>query len=455
MGVFRWTWFPLLFVACDPTVFGDLEDQAPTRVVEAPDDYPVIGYGRGLAAYKGTISGTTVSRLAVNAGENTPFVVYPGWTGTNVDLSVPLLEGCDRSGECDTGFGFSLIGIPRWRSGLADEGDLCIIQTAPASASLEVRCETTSLNEKFSTMGGERVGASGAALPLGHIAGVAILGAPDGNARRGLLYRLPDAARPMELVIPPDTVAEGGRLGESLAVFAIDSNTAIVAAGAPGVGRVVVASIASDGMGGIEATVRACVDNPAGDFGAAVALEDVTGDDQPELFVGSAVSAEGRLEGVEMYPGTGLPNPGACAAWGEAPVTLGCPDGASGLSCDGAGFGGALATGNVNGDGFFDLIVGAPLVDVDGESNAGAVFVLPGSAAGIDTAAAVGLTLSSPNSGDELGRSVAALPTVLNGPPRHEPVAGVPGRDSAAVFLCSGLPEDTPGAPNLRERCLP
>ena len=48
-------------------------------------------------------------------------------------------------------------------------------------------------------------------------------------------------------------------------------------------------------------------------------------------------------------------------------------------------FGAALASGDVNGDGFADLVVGAPFEDVGGTVDAGAVSVLYGSAGGLTT----------------------------------------------------------------------
>ena len=60
--------------------------------------------------------------------------------------------------------------------------------------------------------------------------------------------------------------------------------------------------------------------------------------------------------------------------------------------------------GDVNGDGYDDVMVSAPAADT-GEGNGGAVFVFHGSPSGIDTTFATRLTGDRP--GDEFGRSVA------------------------------------------------
>ena len=47
-------------------------------------------------------------------------------------------------------------------------------------------------------------------------------------------------------------------------------------------------------------------------------------------------------------------------------------------------FGGALAVGDFNADGYDDLVVGAPGVDWGDMDNCGAVYIIPGTAAGKD-----------------------------------------------------------------------
>jgi FG-GAP repeat len=73
-------------------------------------------------------------------------------------------------------------------------------------------------------------------------------------------------------------------------------------------------------------------------------------------------------------------------------------------------FGFALALGDFNNNGFADLAAGAPLEDVSGTLDAGAVSVLPGSAGGLTTSGGRLFTQvgSAPESGDRFGNALAS-----------------------------------------------
>jgi hypothetical protein len=60
-----------------------------------------------------------------------------------------------------------------------------------------------------------------------------------------------------------------------------------------------------------------------------------------------------------------------------------------GSSETGDAFGWDISLGDINGDGYADLAIGAPGEDIDGVSNAGSVTVAYGSASGINTASKV------------------------------------------------------------------
>ena len=118
-------------------------------------------------------------------------------------------------------------------------------------------------------------------------------------------------------------------------------------------------------------------DQDAARFGASVAgAGDVNGDGFADVIVGARLFDNGEAnEGAAFgYLGaaSGLVTTAAWQAESEQ---------------DFAGFGDAVAAaGDVNGDGFADLIVGAPRFD-NGEIDEGAAFVFLGSAPGLSTAA--------------------------------------------------------------------
>ncbi|KAJ1395040.1 hypothetical protein B484DRAFT_439052, partial [Ochromonadaceae sp. CCMP2298] len=136
-------------------------------------------------------------------------------------------------------------------------------------------------------------------------------------------------------------------------------------------------------------------------------------------FLGHSVSAAGDVNGdgfADVIVGAYLADPNGRSMAGVAYVILGTDTGfatvdlASFVSGDSTGFiiwGAATryflgysvsGAGDVNSDGFADVIVGAPFADLDGRSGAGVAYLLFGMASGFTTLDLLGFV-----SGDSTG----------------------------------------------------
>jgi hypothetical protein len=174
-------------------------------------------------------------------------------------------------------------------------------------------------------------------------------------------------------------------------------------------------------------------------FGAAVAKGDFNGDGIFDLAVG----APGEAVGSDVFAGA------VNVLNGSSGGLTGGPLFTQSNAETGDGFGAALAAGDLDDDGFFDLAVGAPGEDIGATGDAGAVTVLFGSAAGLTTGGSQTLFQGggaggTAEAGDAFG---AALATgILGGDGIADLVVGVPGEDvgatgdAGAVNLLAGSP---------------
>ena len=173
--------------------------------------------------------------------------------------------------------------------------------------------------------------------------------------------------------------------------------------------------------------------------------------DQPEAHLGTAVSAAGDVDG-DGYADVAIGAPGHDGDRTDEGAVLVYKGGSDGLQIgpadwtktgdqDGAHFGAAVSTaGDVDGDGYADLIVGAPDYDGD-DDDAGAAFVYLGGSTGLTTGAA-----DWTETGDqEDARFGAAVSTAgdLNSDGYDDVVVGTPNHDgdhddAGAAFVYLG-----------------
>ena len=128
--------------------------------------------------------------------------------------------------------------------------------------------------------------------------------------------------------------------------------------------------------------------------------------------------------------------------------------GASGFEINGAAGGdragiSVSSAGDVNGDGFDDLIVGADSADPDGNFNAGSAYVLFGGAspAAVDLSSlsGIGFQINGATGGDRAGRSVSGAGDI-NGDGLDDLIVGAYGFNSyaGAAYLVFGKTDDSP-----------
>ena len=166
-------------------------------------------------------------------------------------------------------------------------------------------------------------------------------------------------------------------------------------------------------------------------FGTSVATAgDVNGDGYSDIIVGAPLFDNGQADEGRAYLFLGSPSGLATTpAWTFESDQAG------------AGFGTSVAPGgDVNGDGFGDVIVGAPRYD-NGQTDEGRAYVFLGSPSGLSTTPA--WTTESNQAGAQLGTAVAPAGDV-NGDGFDEVIVGAPFFDNgqtdegrASVFLGS------------------
>jgi hypothetical protein len=249
------------------------------------------------------------------------------------------------------------------------------------------------------------------------------------------------APRPVSIAVPESSGESFGTRSAVLRTGVEDER--LFAVSAPEEGQVWLYRATPDG-----AVLTGCL-GVRSNFGRSLAAGDVDEDGVDDLAV-----ADTNL--VTVFSGAALAElPTAhsetCSLAALPPLAVvasfGCGSRLSLSGCDDSQFGASLAIGDLDNDGDGEVVVGAPRMVTNGQGDAGAVLVYDAEGSAAHELSDV-LYLSSAESGDLLGSSVATLPQDDKG---ALVVAGGPGRSKVAVFFCSDLvdPEDREG------RCAP
>jgi probable HAF family extracellular repeat protein len=165
-----------------------------------------------------------------------------------------------------------------------------------------------------------------------------------------------------------------------------------VVIGGPGFGSAITSGIAAAygghaGLGGLSWSYT--TDAADTQFGYSVALtRDVNGDHLPDIVAGApGLTAQAELGGNAFVFYSHLGSPSPTPDW---TFNAGQSDGEVGRSVGGAG--------DVNGDGLGEVLVGAPFFD-DGETNEGKAFLFYGSSDGLDSTPGWTFQLDRENAG--------------------------------------------------------
>ena len=191
--------------------------------------------------------------------------------------------------------------------------------------------------------------------------------------------------------------------------------------------------IADSGPSGVHALLES--DQSFSGFGfSAASAGDVNGDGYGDVIVGAP-----SYDAVELDEGAAFVFLGSAAGMPDADAS----DADTRLESDQtmSGFGLPVApAGDVNGDGYGDVIVGAFRYD-SGEANEGAAFLFLGSDSGISSSDVAGAhaRLESNESGASFGRSVASAGDV-NGDGYGDVIVGAPdsGASEGSAFVFHG-----------------
>jgi hypothetical protein len=177
------------------------------------------------------------------------------------------------------------------------------------------------------------------------------------------------------------------------------------------------------------------------DVGAQLAIADTNGDDLGEVIIGVPLGADGNTVASGVVVTLPVRRAGLYA---KGLIVLGEQDkNIAGAAAEGDLFGASIASGDITGDGYDDVLVGAPGNAPSGKQDAGAVVLLRGSSKGLTGVKSQAISQSSAGvpgateKDDRFGSAVA----VLN-------LDGTRRLDAAITAPAEAVGGDTKGQPS-------
>lgn len=366
----------------------------------------IYGLGGAAAVYLGGPYSTNLTSTTSRFG---------GATGAL--LGTGIGNAGDVNGD---GYADAIVGAPGASNGQAGEGIAYVHYGDAAGLSMppSVTLEANSAGAAFGTS----VASAGDVNGDGYAD--VVVGAPLNGSGRAYLYL--GSAGGLS-TSPANTLSGGSLFGSSVATAGdVDHDGySDVIIGAPGSGE---AYVFRGSTGGVMAAPYIILSEPpaSGLFGCSVSTAgDVNGDGYSDVIVGARLASNGEAaEGLAyVYVGsvTGIVTPY------QRRLEVNQANADFGVSVAGAG--------DVNGDGFFDVVVGADLWE-SGQTDEGGAFVFHGSATG--TVAAISTTLQRNVTDGRMGRSVSEGGDV-NGDGYSDIVVGSPLGENPATTADEGL----------------
>jgi hypothetical protein len=363
---------------------GDVDGDGYADVIVGAPNYDAGEVGEGVAfVFLGSATGVASGSPATAAA-----VLQSKQAGASLGVSVAGAGDVNGDGYADV-----IVGAPYYDSGQTDEGAAFVFlgsASGVASGSPATAAATLQSNQAGASLG---VSVAGAGDVNGDGYADVIVGAPNYDA---------------------------GDVGEG-AAFVFLGSASGVASGSPATAATTLQSKqASAGLGS-----------------SVAGAGDVDGDGYADVIVGAHAYDAGESDEGAAFVFLGSASGVVSGSPATAAATLQSNQASAGLGSSVAG------AGDVNGDGYADVIVGADRYDA-GQADEGAAFVFLGSATGVESGspATAAATLQSNQASAGLGVSVASVGDV-NGDGYADVIVGAPHysageSNEGAAFLFLG-----------------